>query len=55
MRRKHKLTYQLKIINRQTNAVIRTLTFTDRESAYNQLNFYNSSLNLRAELEYYYE
>ena len=50
MKRKHKLRYQLKIINRKTDRVIRTLTFTDRETAYNQLNFYNLTLNLRAEL-----
>ncbi len=53
MRKKHKLTYVIKVINRKNNLVIRELTFTDREEAYKQLNFYNATLNLRAELDIY--
>lgn len=53
MRKKHQLTYAIKIINKKTNLFIRELTFTNREEAYKQLNFYNATLNLRAEMEIY--
>lgn len=50
MKPKLKLIYELKIINRKTNIVINTIEFTNYLTAKQHLNFYNSTLNLRAEL-----
>ena len=50
MKPKKTLFYELKIINRETNTVIRIILFANYTMAKQQLDFYNSTLNLRAEL-----
>ena len=55
MKKKHKIIYVLNVFNKKTNLPVRILLYTNREQAYIDLAFYNATLNLRAELEYFYE
>ena len=42
--------YELNIYNRKTNILLRTLIYTNVNTAREQLNFYNSTINLKATL-----
>ena len=48
MKKKYKIVYEVDVIKCDTGKLIRTLTFDSRKKAIEQVNFYNSTLNLKA-------
>ena len=48
MKKKYKVIYEVDVIQCDTGKLIRTLTFDNRQKALDQVDFYNSTLNLKA-------
>ncbi len=48
MKKKYKIVYEVDVLSCDSGKLIRTLTFESRQKAIEQVNFYNSTLNLKA-------